>query len=59
MKLKVSLPSTIEIFVQERLPGSERIELCHDGRQIVVHRGWTPIVDGCRPNEGDCVIPFI
>jgi len=58
LKLKISLPSTIETFVQERLPGSERIELCHDGRQIVVHRGWTPIADGCRPGEGDRVIPF-
>jgi hypothetical protein len=58
MKLKVSLPSTVETFVRERLPGSERIEVCHDGRQIVVHRGWTPVADGCRPGEGDRVFPL-
>lgn len=56
LKLKTSLPASLEAFVHERLPGSERIELCHDGKQVVVHRGWTPIADGCRPGEGDRVI---
>lgn len=56
MKLQVSLPSTLEEFVRRRLPGSERIELCHDGRQVVVHRGWTGIAAGCRPGEGDRVV---
>lgn len=58
LKLHISLPSTVEAFVRERLPDSERIEICHDGHQVVVHRGWTPIADGCRPGEGDRVIPF-
>ncbi|MGJ7505766.1 MULTISPECIES: DUF2145 domain-containing protein [unclassified Variovorax] len=56
LKLRVSLPSTVEAFVREQLPGSERIELCHDGKQVVVHRGWTPIADGCRPGDGDRVL---
>jgi len=56
MKLQVSLPSTIEAFIRERLSRSERIELCHDLRQVVVHRGWTPIADGCKPGEGDRVV---
>jgi hypothetical protein len=56
MQLRVSLPSTVEAFVRARLPGSERIELCHDGRQVVVHRGWTPIAEGCKPAEGDRVV---
>jgi len=56
MKLKISLPSTIEAFVRQQLPDSERVELCYDGRQVVVHRGWTPIADGCRPGEGDRVV---
>jgi len=56
MKLQVSLPSTVEAFVRERLPSSERVELCHDGRQVVVHRGWMPIADGCKPGEGDRTI---
>jgi len=56
MKLRVSLPSTIETFVRARFPASERVELCHDDRQIVVRRGWTPIADGCKPEAGDRVV---
>jgi hypothetical protein len=58
MKLQISLPSTVETFVHEQLPGSERVEICHNGKQVVVHRGWTPIADGCVPGEGDRVIPL-
>jgi hypothetical protein len=58
MKLQVSLPTSIEAFVRQRLPGSERVEICHDEKQIVVHRGWTPIADGCRPTGSDRVIPL-
>jgi hypothetical protein len=56
MKLKISLPATVETFVQQRLPGSERIEICHDDKRVVVHRGWSPIADGCVPGEGDRVV---
>ncbi|MEP7100503.1 MAG: DUF2145 domain-containing protein [Burkholderiales bacterium] len=59
MKLQVSLPSTLEAFVHDREPRSERVELCHDGHQVVVHHGWTPIADGCKPGEGDRVVPFV
>lgn len=59
LKLRVSLPSTVETFVREQQgAASERIELCHDGRQVVVHRGWEPVADGCRPAEGDRVVLF-
>ena len=58
MLLQVSLPSTVEAFVRARLPGSERVELCHDGKQVVVHRGWTPIAEGCKPGDGDRVVPL-
>jgi len=56
LKLRISLPSTVEAFVREQRPDSERVELCHDGRQIVVHRGWEPVPDGCRPSAGDRVV---
>jgi hypothetical protein len=56
LKLRVSLPSTVEAFVREQRPGSERIELCHDSRQVVVHRGWEPVVDGCVPGASDRVV---
>lgn len=58
MKLKISLPSTVEHFIQARLPGSERIELCYDRERVVVHHGWTPIAEGCLPGEGDRVVPL-
>lgn len=58
MKLKISLPSTVERFIQARLPGSERIELCYDRERVVVHHGWTPIAEGCLPGEGDRVVPL-
>ncbi|MGJ7527490.1 DUF2145 domain-containing protein [Variovorax sp. GB1P17] len=58
LKLRVSLPSTVETFVHEQWPESERIELCHDGKQVVVHRGWTPIPEGCSPGDGDRVVPL-
>ncbi|XAH26298.1 DUF2145 domain-containing protein [Xylophilus sp. GW821-FHT01B05] len=56
LKLKISLPSTVEAFVRQRLPDSERVEICHNGRQVVVHRGWDSIADGCIPGAGDRVI---
>lgn len=56
MKLQISLPRTVEAFIQERLPGSERIEICHNGQQVVVRHGWSLIVDGCQPGEGDRVV---
>lgn len=56
MQLKVSLPSTVETFVRDRQPDSERIEICYTNQRIVVHRGWTAIPDGCEPAEGDRVV---
>lgn len=56
LTLHISLPGTLETFVHARFPQSQRVELCHDDRQIVIHRGWTPIADGCQPTEGDRVI---
>ena len=55
---RVSMPTSIEGFVQARLPGATRVEFCHTDRHVVVHRGWTPVAEGCVPGEGDTVIPF-
>jgi len=57
--LHISLPSTIEDFVRARFPQSERVELCHDDQQVVIHRGWTPIAEGCKPGDGDRVISLL
>ena len=56
MQLAVSLPASLEAFARQRLPASERVEICHDGKQVVVHRGWEPIADGCVPGPNDRVI---
>ena len=56
LRFRVSMPASIETFVRERVPGAERIELCHNQRQVVIRRGWQLIADGCRPGGGDRVI---
>jgi hypothetical protein len=57
-RFRTSLPADIERFVRERLPQTQRIELCHDTRRIVVHRGWSSIAEGCMPGDGDRVIDY-
>lgn len=56
LAFRVSLPGAIETFVRQRFPASERIEICHDEKQVVVHRGWTAAAEGCRPRPGDRVV---
>ena len=53
---RVSMPASIEAFVQARVPGATRIEFCHNGRQVVVRQGWGLIPEGCRPEVQDSVI---
>jgi hypothetical protein len=56
LRFRISMPASIEAFVQERVPGAQRIELCHDERQVVIRRGWQPVAEGCRPAAGDRVV---
>lgn len=58
LQFRTSTPAAMETFVRQRLPGAQRIELCHDETQIVVRHGWEPIEDGCRAREGDRVVEF-
>jgi hypothetical protein len=53
---RVSMPASIEAFVQATVPGAVRMEFCHAGPRVVVHRGWDPIAEGCQPGEQDTVI---
>jgi hypothetical protein len=55
-RFHVSMPGSIEAFVQARVPGARRLEFCHDGRRVVVRKGWEPIADGCRPGPEDTVV---
>ena len=56
LQLRTSLPASIEAFVHERVPGAQRIEMCRDGQRVVIHQGWEPVAEGCRPTGGDRVI---
>jgi hypothetical protein len=58
LHFRVSLPTSIEAFVRERVPGAHRVELCHDERQVVIRRGWQAVAEGCLPEPGDEVIVF-
>ena len=53
---RVSMPASIEAFVRDQVPEARRIELCHAGSRVVVHRGWDAIAEGCVPGDGDRVI---
>ena len=55
-RFRISMPASIEAFVQARLPGAQRLEFCHNGRHVVVRRGWQPIADGCVAAAGDRVV---
>jgi len=56
LRFRTSVPASIEAFVRRHAPQARRVELCHDGRRAVVHRGWAPLPDGCLPEPGDRVV---
>lgn len=56
MQLQVSLPTSLEAFARQHLPASSRVEICHNGKQVVVHHGWEPVAEGCVAGPGDRVI---
>jgi len=56
LALHVSVPTVLEDFVRREAPQTRRVELCHDERRIVVHRGWEALGTDCTPLPGDEVI---
>ncbi|WP_418318351.1 DUF2145 domain-containing protein [Piscinibacter sakaiensis] len=54
--MRVSMPASIEDFVRRRLPQASRVEFCFDADQVVIHHGWQPLGEGCRPGPGDSVV---
>ena len=58
MRYQVSMPASIEGFVQTKYPAAQRIEFCHNEQHIVIHRGWKPVGEGCVPAPEDQVIPL-
>lgn len=55
-RFRVSMPASLEAFVQARVPGAQRLEFCQAGTRIVIRRGWTPIAEGCVATEQDTTI---
>jgi hypothetical protein len=53
---RVSMPASIESFVRATVPGASRIEFCHAGGRVVIHHGWEPIAEGCRPGAQDTAV---
>lgn len=47
------MPASLEDFVRTRWPGATRVELCHDGHQVVLRRGWGTLAEGCRAGADD------
>ena len=52
-RMSVSMPLSIETFVHRVEPAATRVELCHVGRRVVVHRGWDALADGCVAGPDD------
>jgi len=52
-RYNVSMPASIETFVQAKVPGARRVEICHAGRRVVLHRGWSDIAEGCVAGADD------
>lgn len=57
-RYRVTLPASIEAFVHATVSAATRVELCHDNRHIVIHRGWDAIADRCEPGAQDTVIDY-
>lgn len=53
LRFEVSLPGSLEAFVQARWPAAVRVELCHDGARVVLRRDGPPIAEGCVAGPGD------
>lgn len=55
-RFRVSMPASLEAFVQRQAPATQRLEFCHNETQIVVRRGWQALGDGCQAGPEDTVI---
>jgi hypothetical protein len=55
---EVSLPGSLEAFVQHQQPQAARVEMCMNERQIVIHHGWDEIAQGCVAAPADSVLPL-
>lgn len=52
----VSMPASIERFVQNHIPSATRTEFCLANNRVVIHQGWDGIAEGCHPGPQDRTI---
>jgi hypothetical protein len=50
-QFRVSMPQSIEAFLQARLPQATRVELCFTEHRVVLRRGWERIAPGCLATD--------
>jgi hypothetical protein len=55
-RFRVSMPASLEAFVQQQWPAAQRIEFCHTDTHVVMRRGWRVFAADCQPAEGDTVL---
>ena len=55
-RVHVSLPASIEGFVQARWPQATRLEFCHTRQWLVMRRNGAPIAAACEAGPGDEVV---
>jgi hypothetical protein len=53
---RVSMPASIEAFVRQQWPATQRIEFCHNSTQVVFRQGWAQLDPNCQATEGDTVV---
>jgi len=56
---QVSMPASVEHFVQTQAPKASRVELCLNGDKMVVHHGWDLMKDRCQAGPGDEVMSLL
>jgi hypothetical protein len=50
-QFRVSMPQSIEAFLQARLPQATRVELCFSEHRVVLRRVWERFAPGCLATD--------
>ncbi len=54
----VSMPASIESFLQTKFPQTRRVEFCHNERHVVIRRNGEALSPQCSSGPGDTVIAW-
>ncbi|MFK7962452.1 MAG: DUF2145 domain-containing protein [Burkholderiaceae bacterium] len=53
LSFQLSLPRSIETFVRQQWPETQRLELCQQAERVIVRTGWEALDDQCSPDAND------